>query len=275
MDNKDSIKLVAKLEELSEQQTLLLKGILEINGSPFHPELVLDVFKLAESCQSSDELFIFTCECSEPMCAGIDYGIHVEHLPDAVVWRFIEPLSYRNYRDLRDEEWEAMKQPVELRFDPEHYQSNIAAGINKLKALAISSEQTVELPLMEVRLERLFALQTLVFSTRMNVPEKRLIARNIEIDANINTICVNGIYYRLGALLLPPSLFSTYCAWTKYRIIPKDETGLPAYQLYLQKGREFCRGLSEYLGHEATIKLKYNPPKLYNSVAWEVIEKIG
>lgn len=275
MDKKDSIKLVAKLEELSEQKTLLLKGILEINGSPFHPELVLDVFKLAQSCQSSDELFIFTCECSEPMCAGIDYGIHVEHLPDAVVWRFIEPLSYRNYRDLSGEEWEAMKQPVELRFDPEHYQSNIAAGINKLKALAVSSEQTVELPLTYVMLERLFALQTLVFSTRMDVPEKRLIARNIEIKANHETICVNGIYYRLGELYLPPSLFTTYCAWTKHRIFPEEETGLPAYQLYLQKGREFCHGLSEYLGHEATIKFIFHPPKIYNSLVWKVIELIG
>ncbi len=40
-----------------------------------------------------------------------------------------------------------MKQPVELRFDPERYQSAIATGINKLKALAVSSERPVELPI--------------------------------------------------------------------------------------------------------------------------------
>ena len=71
MDIKDTIKLVAKLEELSERQPLLLLGILEINGIPFHPEFVLDVFKLAKSCQSSDELFIFTCECREPILGAV------------------------------------------------------------------------------------------------------------------------------------------------------------------------------------------------------------
>ena len=274
MDKNDTIQLITKLEELSAQKYSSLECILEINGSSFHPEFVLDITELAKSCQSTDELFIFTCGCGEPMCAGIGEGIQVEHLPDAVVWRFSEPLSDKDYFDLSDDEWKAMKQPVELRFDPERYQSAIATGINKLKALVVSSERPVELPIRGFMLDRLLELQTLVFSTRLNVPEKRLITRNIEIDAYNDSICVDGIFYRLEALFLPPSLVIAYKAWKTHAIFPNKEIDLPAYLVYLQKGREFCQGLSEYLGREAIIKLKYHPSKLYNSAAWEVVEEI-
>ena len=69
MDKNDTIQLLAKLEESSAQKYSSLECILEINGSSFHPEFVLDVTELAKSCQSTDELFIFTCGCGEPMCA--------------------------------------------------------------------------------------------------------------------------------------------------------------------------------------------------------------
>ena len=256
MDKNDTIQLLAKLEESSAQKYSSLECILEINGSSFHPEFVLDVTELAKSCQSTDELFIFTCGCGEPMCAGICEGIQVEHLPDAVVWRFSEPLSDKDYFDLSDDEWKAMRQPVELRFDPERYHSAIATGINKLKALGVSSERPVELPIQGFMLDRLLALQTLVFSTRLNVPEKRLITRNIEIDAYNDSICVCGIFYQLEALFLSPSLIAAYKAWKTYRIFPNEESDLPAYLVYLQKGREFCQSLKQYLGREAMVKFK-------------------
>jgi hypothetical protein len=274
MDKNDTIQLVAKLEELSVRQSLSLKGVLEINGNIFHPEFVLDVTELAKSCQSSGEIDIFTCGCGQPMCAGIGDGIRVEHLPEDIIWHFSEPMSDRNYEDLSDDEWEAMKRPVELRFDPEHYLSAIAAGINKLKSLAVSSERPVELPMQGFMRDRLLALQTLVFSTRLNVPEKRLITRNIEIDAYNDSICVGGIYYRLEALLLPPTLVAAYKAWKIYAVFPNEEIDLPAYLVYLQKGREFCQSLKQYLGREAMVKFKYHRPKLYNPAAWEVIEEI-
>lgn len=183
-------------------------------------------------------------------------------------------MSDRDYEDLSDDEWQAMKKPVEFRFDPERYVSNIITGINKLKALAVSADRLVELPLNDFTLDTLLALQPLVFSTRLNVPEKHLIARNIEIDTYNGWICINGIGYGLEALLLPPSLIAAYKAWKTYRIFPNEKTDLPAYLVYLQKGREFCQSLKQYLGSEAIVKLKYHPPKFYNSVAWEVVEEI-
>ena len=79
------------------------------------------------------------------MCAGIEDGIQIEHLPNAVVWRFNEPISDKEYDDLSDEEWEAMKQPIGFRFDPVEYLSTIIVGIQKIKMLVISSAQPVEL----------------------------------------------------------------------------------------------------------------------------------
>ncbi len=165
MDKKDSIKLISKVESLPNGQSLHLKSSLEINGRPFHTEFVLDISELAKSCQSSGEFFILTCSCGESGCAGIFYGIQIEHLTEAVVWRFNEPLSDKDCYDLSDEEWEALKQPIEFRFDPEDYLSTIIAGIKEMKVLVVSSEQPVNLPIYGFTLEQLFALEPLVFST--------------------------------------------------------------------------------------------------------------
>ena len=181
MDKKDSIKLISKVELFPNGQSLHLKSSLEINGRPFHTEFILDISELAKSCQSSGEVFIFTCGCGYPACAGIFDGFQIEHLTDAVVWRFHEPM--KDDLDLSDEEWEAMKQPIELRFDPEDYLSTIIAAIKEMKVLVVSSDQPVELPIYGFKLEQLLAIEPLVFSTRLNGSEKRLISQTIKIDA--------------------------------------------------------------------------------------------
>ncbi len=83
-----------------------------------------------------------------------------------MVWRFYEPISYTGYDDLSDEEWEAIKQPVEFRFDPKEYSSNIIVCIQKIKALLDSSEQTVELPIQNFSLEQLLAYEPIAFSSK-------------------------------------------------------------------------------------------------------------
>jgi hypothetical protein len=270
MDKKDSIKLISKVKSFPNDQSLHLKSSLEINGRPFHSEFILDISELAKSCQSSGEVFIFTCGCGYPACAGIFDGIQIEHLTEAVVWRFNEPM--KDDLDLSDEEWEAMKQPIELRFDPDDYLSTIIAGIKEMKVLVVSSDQPVDLPIYDFTLEQLFAIEPLVFSTRLNVPEKRLISPHIKIDAYNVFFLVGGIEYSLEELFLPTALVIAYKSWKSYAIFPNDETNLSAYLLYLQKGREFCHELKQYLGRDALIKLRYHPPLVYNSLAWEIIE---
>ena len=273
MEKKDSIKIISKLKELTGEPSYYLESILEINGSLFHPEFVLDITELARSCQSSGEMYLVTCGCGEPMCAGIGDGINIKHLSNAVVWHFKEPLSDKEYDDLGDEEWEAMKNPIEFRFDPEDYLSTIIAGIKEIKALVITADQPVELPIHGFMLEQLLALDPLVFNSRLDVAEKCLIAQNIEVDAYNNSLYVSGNYYRLEALFLPPSLIAAYEAWKTYDNFPRVETDLPAYQLYLQKGREFCHELRQFLGSESLVKLRYHHPKFYNALAWDVVEK--
>jgi len=271
-ERKDSIKLISKVELFPNGQSLHLKSSLEINERPFHTEFILDISELAKSCQSSGEFFIFTCGCGYPACAGIFDGFQIEHLTEAVVWRFNEPL--KDDLALSDEEWEAMKQPMAFWFEPEDYLSTIIAAIKEMKVLVVSSDQLVELPIHDFTLEKLFAIEPLVFSTRLNVPEKRLISQTIEIDAYNVFFLVGGIEYNLEELFLPTALIAAYKSWKTYAIFPNDETDLSAYLVYLQKGREFCIELKQYLGRDAMIKLKYHPPQVYNSLAWEIIEVI-
>lgn len=274
MDKNDTIRFVVSVEKSSDQQCSYVDNVLEINDSPFHPEFALDLTELTKSCQFSGELDIFTCGCGIPMCAGIYQCIRVEHLANAIVWRFNEPMSDKDYKDLDDDEWENLKKTVEFRFDPEHYLVNITAGINKLKALVVSSEQPLELPIHGFTQDALLALQPRVFSTRMNVAGKRLIAQNIEISAYNNLIYAGGMEYRLDDLFLPSQLNATYKKWQTYCTFSTVEDDLPAYLIFLQKGREFCQSLKQYLGGETNVKFKYRPPEFYNSIAWEVVEEI-
>jgi hypothetical protein len=272
--NKNTIELDVISKKYPDNPTLYIEIILKIDGNDFHPELVINPIALARSCQSSGELYIFTCGCGEPICAGIDEGLHIEHTLDAVIWRFYEPISGTDHEDLTDEEWEAIKRPVEYMFDPEQYLESIISGLYAMKELAVSSPQPIEFAIYGLDVAGILALEPWVFSTRLNNSEKRLIAKQIEIDAYHHSISAGGMEYRWDEIFLPLALFDAYKKWMTLRIFPTQENELPAYQAYLQEGRKFCQALRQYLGGKSKVKFKYHPPQIYNAFAWEIIEEI-
>lgn len=272
--NKNIIELVAVMKEYPNNPKLFLKGLLKIDGQEYHPELVLDLIALVQTCQCSGEFYIFSCGCGEPMCAGINDGIHVEHLPDAVIWRFYEPISGKDYEDLNDDEWEAIKRPVEYVFEPNQYLEAIISGLLEIKGLAISSARPIELAIYDLDVAKIINLEPLVFSARLNTPEKRLIAKQIEIDVFYDSFSAGGMQYGMNELFLPLSLCEAYRKWKALRVFPTLKEDLPAYQVYLEEGRKFCQGLRQYLGGKTKVKFKYHPPQFYNALAWEIIEEI-
>lgn len=62
-----------------------------------------DLHALLASTETSGELFILTCWCGEPGCAGLKQGIHVSRDSTVVKWHLLEPQPERWFNFARPE----------------------------------------------------------------------------------------------------------------------------------------------------------------------------
>lgn len=251
-----------------------LEIALYVDDKPLGEGIFIDLFELAKSCQSAGRLWIFSCGCGQPMCAGIDDPVTVTHFLDKVVWEYTTPISGMEFEELSDEEYEAIRESAKLEFDPIQYQKNISDGIRKIKSMmALGNIRSLSVEGKEF--ERLLRLETVIFSARQNCPNRRLTGQWIEVDAyNGGRIHVNGIHFVINELDLPNVLVQLYQQWRSLESYAQSKDELPAYEKYLSAGRAFCSELKHYIGNGAVVKFKYHPPKCYNPVAWEITEEI-
>ena len=268
----DTIQMETSLLDRPGYSALLVEYGLEINGQKFHPELRLDLTDIVKSCQWSGELDIFTYSCGAPGCAGIFQGIEVAHTHDAITWKCPSPISVsQDTPDL----WEHGVTKFEnFSFEPDQYIDAIDAGIKRIKSLAVSAQRDVEFPVHGVELEQVMALETRPFSVHTMEPDRRVLACEVVVDAYHGLVSVGGVGYQMGDLNLSSELMAQYSAWTALCVFPNQKAELAPYVTYLEAGRLFCRELRKYIGRRTVVKLKYHPPDVYNSVAWEVVETI-
>lgn len=108
-----------------------LEVSLLVDGSPLGAEHFIDLFELAKSCQSSGEIWIFTCGCGQPECAGINDGIIVEHTESSVIWNYFDPIANARVNDMDDEEYkayQATRNSIRLEFEANEYERGLTAG---------------------------------------------------------------------------------------------------------------------------------------------------
>lgn len=68
---------------------------LSVDGQYLHEVGVyIDPVNLVTSASISGEFFIYTCDCGNPACQGIEEGVNVSHTPETVVWRLKNPISW-------------------------------------------------------------------------------------------------------------------------------------------------------------------------------------
>ncbi|BCS86780.1 hypothetical protein [Pseudodesulfovibrio sediminis] len=68
---------------------------LSVDGQYLHDVGVyIDPVNLVNSTSMSGEFFIYTCDCGNPACQGIEEGVMVSHTPDEVTWRLRNPISW-------------------------------------------------------------------------------------------------------------------------------------------------------------------------------------
>ncbi len=89
----------------------------------------IDLEELVRGQSEAGEVFLVTCWCGEPSCAGIYRGIQVTHDGDKIYWSVPEPLTPKKYvleRTALDAALSALRKEIKA-FVAERTYSNKAA----------------------------------------------------------------------------------------------------------------------------------------------------
>jgi len=105
---------------------------LSVDGQYLHEvNVYVDPVALVNSSTMSGEFFVYTCDCGNPACQGINDGVMVSHTPDTVVWRLKNPISWPP--DEPRPEW---AHDAEFIFSKANYTQQIATALDHAKRLA-------------------------------------------------------------------------------------------------------------------------------------------
>ena len=105
---------------------------LSVDGQYLHEiNVYVDPVALVNSATLSGEFFIYTCDCGNPACQGIDDGVLVSHTTDTVKWRLSNPISWPPEEPKPDWSHEA-----EFTFSRENYLEQVSTALDHAKRLA-------------------------------------------------------------------------------------------------------------------------------------------
>ena len=105
---------------------------LSVDGQYLHDvNVYVDPVALVNSSAMSGEFFIYTCDCGNPACLGIDDGVMVSHTPDTVKWRLSNPIAWPPEEPRPDWAHEA-----EFTFPKDEYLFQVATALDHAKRLA-------------------------------------------------------------------------------------------------------------------------------------------
>lgn len=128
--NEIRISVTLSLDETSPEDAYIDFN-LSVDGQFLHdPNVYVDPVDLVTSSTMSGEFFIFTCDCGDPSCLGIDDGVMVSHTSETVKWRLRNPISWPPDDPVPDWAHEA-----EFTFSTEQYVQQIAQALDHAKRL--------------------------------------------------------------------------------------------------------------------------------------------
>ncbi|CCH48027.1 hypothetical protein [Pseudodesulfovibrio piezophilus] len=104
---------------------------LSVDGQYLHEvNVYVDPVALVTSSTISGEFFIYTCDCGNPACQGIDDGVVISHTPDSVIWRLKNPISWPT-----DEPRPDWAHDAEFTFSKANYVQQVATSLDHAKRL--------------------------------------------------------------------------------------------------------------------------------------------
>ena len=105
---------------------------LTVDGQYLHEVGVyIDPAALVASATLSGEFFIYTCDCGNPACLGIDDGVMISHGSDTVIWQLRNPISWPP-----DEPRPDWAHDAEFVFSRENYLQELTIALDHAKRLA-------------------------------------------------------------------------------------------------------------------------------------------
>lgn len=114
---------------------------LSVDGQYLHEANVyIDPVALVTSASMSGEFYIYTCDCGNPACQGIDEGVVISHSENGVVWRLKNPISWSPNEPKPD--W---AHDAEFHFSRENYHQQIATALEHAKRLVCGFKPTGKL----------------------------------------------------------------------------------------------------------------------------------
>lgn len=129
--NEIRIAVTLSLDEMNPEDAFLDFN-LSVDGQYLHDVGVyIDPVELVTSSAMSGEFFIYTCDCGNPACKGINEGVHVSHAPDSVKWRLRNPISWEPGEPMP--EW---SHQGEFYFPKDQYVQQVAMALDHAKRLA-------------------------------------------------------------------------------------------------------------------------------------------
>jgi hypothetical protein len=128
--NEIRISVTLSLDE-THPEDAYIDFNLSVDGQFLHdPNVYVDPVDLVTSSTMSGEFFIYTCDCGDPSCLGIDDGVVVAHAGDTVTWRLRNPISWPPDDPMPD--W---AHDAEFTFSREQYVQQIALALDHAKRL--------------------------------------------------------------------------------------------------------------------------------------------
>lgn len=105
---------------------------LSVDGQYLHEvNVYIDPVALVNSTTMSGEFFIYTCDCGNATCQGIDDGVMVSQTPDTVIWRLKNPISWPPNEPKPD--W---AHDAEFKFAKDAYVQQVSTALEHAKRLA-------------------------------------------------------------------------------------------------------------------------------------------
>ena len=132
MNATNTFELIFNIQvEKFEGKIRAISKAIKIDGVEINSKYDFRLSSLIDCLYIEGNHDIFTCQCGDPGCAGIDDGVHVSFDKDLIHWQVRDPMSTSGYENY--DAWNATAKTIRYSFNKEAMIHNISEAIDSIK----------------------------------------------------------------------------------------------------------------------------------------------
>lgn len=132
MNTTNAFELIFDIQvEKFEGKIRAISKAIKIDGVEINSKYDFRLSGLIDSLYIEGNHDIFTCQCGDPECAGIDGGVQVTFEKDLIQWQVRDPMSTSGYESY--DAWNASAKTILYSFKKEAMINNISEAIDSIK----------------------------------------------------------------------------------------------------------------------------------------------